>query len=97
MKEMSFEQDCPVLAVGNDRRFGVGVPEVLPDPRSPRVVVVEAPVTGRGLVPDDEAARGRVEIRRVRGDPQVQRKVGVVAVDISTWQPGVVLERPPLR
>ena len=51
------------------RRFGVLIPEVLPDPVSSGVVVVVAPVARRRLVPNDEAAAVRVKVRGIGGDP----------------------------
>src|SRR6201999_4616972 len=35
------------------------------------------------------------EVRRVGSDPQVQRKIGIVAVDVGSGQVGVVDESPP--
>ena len=69
MKEVSLKEDCPVRAIGNDGRFSVLIPEELPDPFSSRVVVLIAPIARCRLVPKNKAARARVKVRRIGGDP----------------------------
>ena len=97
MKEVSFEENCTVHAIGDDGRFSVVILEELPDPVPAGVVVVEAPITRCRLVPNDKTAPTRIKIRGIGGDPYVQREVGIVTVNISSRQLGVVRESPPLR